>query len=110
MRYRWSCFLVLLVMLSSLLTAQPEKASTKSIDATRGQAAARERPAADNTPIDWSVGAVIPDFAFTDFNGQPRHLSEFRGKFLLLEFWGTWCKPCVAEIPNLKVAYEKYKS
>jgi len=109
MRSLWFGFLLLLAMLGSALTVERGLASTTSIDAVRGQAT-REQKTVDHTPIDWSVGAVIPDFAFTDFNGQPRHLSEFRGKYLLLEFWGVWCKPCVAEIPNLKAAYEKYKS
>ncbi len=110
MRSLWLCFLLLLAMLGSSLTVPRGMASTKSIDAVRSQAAVREHQAADNAPIDWSVGAVIPNFAFTDFNGKAHQLSEFRGKYLLLDFWGIWCKPCVAEIPYLKAAYTKYQS
>ena len=50
------------------------------------------------------------DFSFFDFNGKERKLSEFRGKLVLLDFWATWCKPCLADIPKLKVLYEKYRA
>lgn len=52
----------------------------------------------------------VTDFAFTDFAGKPRKFSEFKGKVVLLDFWATWCSPCLADIPKLKVLYEKYKS
>ena len=84
--------------------------STKSIDANNLTLILKEHPASDYQRIELRLGAELPDFTFTDFNGKQRKLSEFRGKHLLLEFWGTWCGPCVAEIPNLKGAYEKYSS
>lgn len=57
-----------------------------------------------------SEGMEVPEFSFTDFEGRERRLSEFRGKYLLLDFWATWCKPCLAEIPYLKELYNKYRS
>ena len=48
--------------------------------------------------------------AQTDLDGEPRKLSEFRGKYLLVDIWATWCKPCVADIPLLKEAYAKYRT
>jgi len=55
-------------------------------------------------------GAAVPDFSFTDLSGAHRRLSQFRGKYVLLDFWGTWCGPCVAEIPHLKTAYESFRA
>jgi peroxiredoxin len=60
-------------------------------------------------PLSWQVGKLFPDFSFTDLAGKHRTLSDFRGKYVLLDFWGTWCAPCVAEIPNLKETYERYR-
>jgi len=44
----------------------------------------------------------------TTLAGKKIKLSELRGKVVLLDFWATWCSPCVAEIPNIKRAYEQY--
>jgi thiol-disulfide isomerase/thioredoxin len=57
-----------------------------------------------------AVGAEVPDFAFTDFAGAQRRFSEFRGKVVLVEFWATWCRPCLASIPHLKDLYAKYSA
>lgn len=55
------------------------------------------------------VGRQAPDFSFETVKGEKHRLSDFRGKYVLLDFWGTWCGPCVGEIPNLVKAYQKYK-
>jgi thiol-disulfide isomerase/thioredoxin len=63
----------------------------------------REHPPEDYRIIDYAPGAVLPDFSFTDMDGQPRKLSDFRGKHVLLDFWGTWCGPCIRDLPELQV-------
>jgi len=46
------------------------------------------------------AGRRAEDFAL-DLNGKPAHLSDFRGKVVVLNFWGTWCPPCIEETPSL---------
>ena len=55
-----------------------------------------------------AIGNPAPDFESKDTSGNPVRLSDFRGKYVLLEFWANWCVPCRAEHPNLKEVYKKY--
>jgi thiol-disulfide isomerase/thioredoxin len=53
-------------------------------------------------------GKVIPDLVGTDVAGKPLKLSGFRGKVVLLVFWGTWCGPCMAKVPFERQLMEKH--
>ena len=66
-------------------------------------------PAPGMNPSDW-IGKPALDFQVTDLNGQALSLEKYRGQVILLDFWATWCPPCIAEIPNLKKTYETYKN
>ncbi len=55
------------------------------------------------------IGQPAPDFVFKTLDGTSHKLSDFRGSYVLLDFWGTWCRPCVDEIPNLATTYDAFK-
>ena len=54
------------------------------------------------------VGQEAPLFEVKTVDGKEVKLADFKGKYVLLDFWATWCGPCVGETPNLKAVFEKY--
>lgn len=55
------------------------------------------------------VGSAAPDFVLTDLNGNEVQLSDYRGKGVFLNFWGTWCEPCEREMPYMENQYKIFK-
>ena len=55
------------------------------------------------------TGSNTPDFTLNDMDGKPFTLSSLRGKYVIIDFWGSWCGPCIFGIPKMKDVYEKYK-
>jgi thiol-disulfide isomerase/thioredoxin len=57
-----------------------------------------------------AVGAVAPDINLNTPDGKPLSLSSLKGKYVLIDFWASWCKPCRAENPNVVRMYAEYKA
>ena len=53
-------------------------------------------------------GKPAPNLTFTDKNGKQLSLQSFKGQVLLVDIWGTWCAPCIAEMPYLAALQKEY--
>lgn len=70
--------------------------------------AAKELKGALVAEIGSSIGHVAPEFKRKDINGKLIWLSSFKGQYVLLDFWASWCVPCRAQTPHVKRLYQKY--
>ncbi|WP_242617710.1 TlpA family protein disulfide reductase [Edaphobacter modestus] len=80
----------------------------QSVDLKNNRFVLRAVPRTADHRIHLSIGSVLPDFEFTDSGGTRRHLSDLKGRFILLDFWATWCVPCMEDLPVLKKVYAEF--
>ena len=80
----------------------------KSAETTEAEAPAQEQAEA-KAEEGVTAGAQAPDFNYKDISGKEVSLKTFQGKYVVLDFWGIWCKWCVKGIPDMKKYYDMYK-
>ncbi len=94
---------ILLVMLIALLTVGV------FLGCGGNNTSNNSNSAPNNTSNTAKNSNLAPDFSWRDSSGKIMHLSDLRGRIVMLDFWATWCGPCKMTIPHVEALYEKYK-
>ena len=94
----------------ALLSKEVREGRMKSIYQTAINQLEEQAQAESMAAAKQAAGTIAPDFTLNDPTGKPLSLSSLRGKYVVLDFWGTWCGWCIRGIPKMKEYYSKYKN
>jgi len=110
------CLLLLLLANAAVASAQdsktgaePPKPLSAVIQATPAVPAKPQPPPPSARPATLDAGAVAPDFVSQDVSGKAFHLSDWKEKVIVLDFWATWCGPCMHSLPHTQEVAQRYK-
>ena len=99
------CMILMAAALSACAGKTDDKKQGTKTAGTKKDESKEERTAKGES----EKGMTAPDFEVTLLSGKTVKLSDYRGKRVLLNFWATWCPPCVGELPHIEKKYAEYK-